>query len=49
MNLRDELNAFGVLAGTMGSMAKIYHVGFVVPDLEEAMQPARSRREGEGP
>ena len=33
----DELTRLGVLAGTMGVDARVYHVGFVVPDLEEAM------------
>lgn len=38
MTLRDELSALGVLAGTLGSTARVYHTGFVVSDLEEAMQ-----------
>ena len=33
----DELARLGVLAGTMGSAARVYHVGFVVPDIEEAI------------
>lgn len=37
MQQADELARLGLLAGTMGSGARIYHVGFVVPDLDEAM------------
>lgn len=29
--------ALGVLAATMGADARVYHVGFVVPDLDEAI------------
>src|SRR6185437_13803844 len=37
MALTDDLAKLGLLAGTMGEGARIYHVGFVVPDLEAAM------------
>jgi hypothetical protein len=33
----DELARLGPLAGTMGTGSRVYHVGFVVPDLEEAI------------
>lgn len=29
--------ALGLLAATMGSTARVYHCGYVVPDLDEAM------------
>ena len=32
-----ELRRLGLLAGTMGATARSYHVGFVVPDLDEAI------------
>src|SRR6476646_3431264 len=34
---QEELARLGVLAGTLGSGARVYHAGFVVPDLEEAI------------
>jgi len=33
----DELARLGPLAGTLGTGARVYHAGFVVPDLDEAM------------
>jgi catechol 2,3-dioxygenase-like lactoylglutathione lyase family enzyme len=33
----DEMSSLGVLAGTFGRNARVYHVGFVVPDLDEAI------------
>lgn len=33
----EELARLGVLAGTVGSSSRVYHVGFVVPDLQEAI------------
>lgn len=32
-----ELETLGVLAGTFGSSSRVYHVGFVVPDVDEAI------------
>jgi hypothetical protein len=37
MATSDDLAELGVLAATMGGDARVYHVGFVVPDLEEAI------------
>ena len=37
MALADDPTQLGLLAGTMGADARIFHVGFVVPDLEAAM------------
>ena len=34
---KDELARLGSLAGTMGTGSRVYHVGFVVPDLEDAI------------
>jgi len=33
----EDLARLGVLAATMGAGSRVYHVGFVVPDLEEAI------------
>src|SRR4051812_4659822 len=33
----DELTHLGPLAGTLGTGARVYHVGFVVPDLDDAI------------
>jgi hypothetical protein len=33
----EELARLGLLAGTMGAGARVYHVGFVVPDLHDAI------------
>ncbi len=33
----NEFAMLGVLAGTLGTTSRLYHVGFVVPDLDEAM------------
>lgn len=41
MNPSDELRTLGLLAGTMGSSAKIYHAGYVVPDIREAIATMR--------
>lgn len=37
LNDQEELSRLGVLAGTLGAGASVYHVGFVVPDLEAAI------------
>jgi hypothetical protein len=34
---RSDFERFGILAATVGEHARVYHVGFVVPDLEAAM------------
>ena len=33
----DDIAKLGLLAGTMGAGSRIYHVGFVVPDLDAAI------------
>jgi hypothetical protein len=33
----DELARLGPLAGTLGAGARVYHTGFVVPDVDEAI------------
>ncbi|MFV8054762.1 VOC family protein [Mycobacterium sp. 48b] len=34
----EELDALGVLAATLGADARVFHVGFVVPDLDSAIK-----------
>ena len=39
----EELARLGPMAGTLGTGARVYRAGFVVPDLDEAVRGARAR------